>query len=150
MESDFLRLIAKFDAIKGDELKKAQRKALKAVGKIVQDAIVARAPVRVDDTPSGNALAPGALKADIQVHVHIASDAKAATDISSVTIEPGKATAHVALWVERGHANPKAKKGLTTTPAYPFIRPAQDSVEQAAVTEYETIVTAEIERVMNA
>ncbi len=99
MEADFAALIARFDRANGDGLKQAQRKALSAVGQIVKTAIVAAAPVRVDDTPSGTALQPGALKADIKARVHIATDAKAATDSSRVTIGPGKATAHVANWV---------------------------------------------------
>jgi HK97 gp10 family phage protein len=149
MDNDFASLLAKMDAVKGAALKKAQRKALRAVGDIVKTAIVERAPERVSDTPSGTALAPGALKADIRVRVHIATDEKTATDTSRVTIGPGKATAHVARWVENGHANPKADKGRKNTPAHPFIRPAADAVQQKTIDEYESIMTTEIQKVMN-
>jgi HK97 gp10 family phage protein len=150
MDNEFANLIAKMDGVKGEQLKKAQRKALRAVGDIVKTAIVEHAPERVSDTPSGTALAPGALKADIRARVHIAADEKMATDTSRVTIGPGKATAHVARWVENGHANSKAVKGAKNTPAHPFIRPAADAVKQTTIDEYEAIMTAEIQKVMNA
>jgi HK97 gp10 family phage protein len=151
MEADFATIIAKLDAANGEGLKRAQRKALKAVGQIVQEAIVAAAPVRVDDTPSGTALKPGALKDDIKARVHIATDEKVATDNSRVTIGPGKATAYVANWIENGHANPKAKsaKAKKNTPAYPFVRKAADSVQQKAQAEYEAVMKAEIAKVMD-
>jgi HK97 gp10 family phage protein len=150
MEADFAALIAKFDKINGEGLKQAERKALKVVGKLVQDAIVAKAPVRTDGTPAGNALKPGALKADIKARVHISSDAKAAQgDTSYVSIGPGKATSHVARWVENGHANPKAVKGAKTTPAHPFVRPAADATKQASIDTYEAIMTAEIAKELN-
>ena len=149
MESDFATLIAKFDRINGEGLKTAQRKALKAVGKIVQEAIVAKAPVRTDGTPAGTALKPGELKADIKARVHISTDVKAATDTSCVIIGPGKKTAHVARWVENGHINTKAVKGAKNTPSHPFIRPAYDATKQTVLDEYEAIMTAEIAKEMN-
>ena len=149
MEADFANLIAKFDRINGEGLKAAQRKALKAVGKTVQETIIAKAPVRTDGTPAGNALKPGELKADIKARVHIATDAKAATDTSYVTIGPGKKTAHVARFVENGHVNTKAVRGAKNTPAHPFIRPAADATRQTVLDEYEAIMTAEISKEMN-
>lgn len=149
MDKDFADLIAKLDAVNGEALKQAQRKALKRVGEIVKTAIVERAPERTEATPGSNALPPGALKADIRATVHISRDEKAATDTSRVTIGPGKKTAHVARWVENGHANPRARKGKKNTPAHPFVRPAADASERQALEEYEAIMTAEITKVMN-
>lgn len=152
MTDGFDLLQAKLTALTGDALARAERKALRAVGKLVKDAIVERAPEQVGDTPGGD-LAPGALKADIRAVVHIASDVKAATDVSRVTIGPGKDTAHIARFVEDGHAN--ARYGGTNrhtspnTPAHPFVRPAADATREAAVDLYASVMTEEVQKAMN-
>ena len=163
MDDGFAELLSKLESLKGDGKAKAERKALRAVGALVQAAIVEAAPVRVQ-TPSGTALAPGALKADIRVRVHIAADANAASDISRVTIGPGKDTAHVAQWVETGHESVHGgysrddgnggrrgpgKVDGKRVDAHPFIRPAADAVEQKAIDTYTTVMTDEIKKAMH-
>lgn len=148
MDQAFNDLLEKMDRLKGDALKQANRKALRQVGTLYQQAIQERAPVR-SEGHAGNALPPGALKDDVRVYVHIADDAKADTDTSRVTIGPGKKTAHVAKWIEEGHENPKAQKGLKRTPAHPYIRPAADATEQKAIETYQAVMTAELQQVMN-
>lgn len=147
MQDGYAELAAKLQSIAGEGRVAAERKALKAVGQLVQAAIVARAPVQ--STTGHGDLAPGELKADIKARVHIANDEKAATDFSRVTVGPTKKTAYVANFVENGHANPKAQKGLKNTPAHPFIRPAADSTKQEATELYTEILTEEIQKVMN-
>ncbi|AEU36180.1 HK97-gp10 family putative phage morphogenesis protein [Granulicella mallensis] len=149
MPNEFSDLIAKLDALKGDALKKAERKALTEVGQIVKTAIVERTPVQ-----SGVAeglLKPGELAANIKAAVHIASDKSTTTgDVSSVTIGPGTAvTRSVANWVENGHANARATKGKKTTDPHPFIRPAQDATQQQAIDAYAATMTAEVTKALN-
>lgn len=148
MEADLKALIAKLDALNGKKLKNIQAKALRQVGVIVKDAIIARTPVRVD-APSGNALPVGALKADIKALVHIAKDENAG-DPSTVTIGPSKKTAYVARWIEYGHEIPRAHKpnARKNVPPRPFIRPAFDSVKSQAIETYETIMREEIAKAM--
>lgn len=132
----------------GDEkrVKKIIRKALRAGGTVMQAAIEERAPER-PELPSGTALPPGALRADINMVA--TTDEAGATALS---VGPGKYTKHVASWVEYGHMmvvggrrslkNGKVSgKGrlttvngteLTQVPAHPFIRPAYEASREAA------------------
>lgn len=146
MEADFQNLLNKLNNLKGEGRQKAERKALKAVGSLIQEAIVARAPVQ-SGTPHGD-LAPGELKADIKVRVHISKDEDAGLDSSSVSIGPGSKTSHIARFVENGHANPKATKGKKNTPAHPFIRVALDATREKAIDLYESVITEEINKAM--
>ena len=59
----FNPLLKKFEVLKGPALRRAERRALRAVGEVFVAAIVAQAPERVDDVPAGEALAKGELKA---------------------------------------------------------------------------------------
>lgn len=146
MDDGFSALIAKLDAVKGDALKKAQRKALKRVGEIVKAAIVPVTPVQAG-VPEG-LLAPGQLKASITARVHVATDERTTTgDGDRVSIGPNtKLTRDVANFVENGHAGPKTSSKRTKP--HPFIRPAFDSVEQAAVDAYAETMQAEITKAL--
>jgi HK97 gp10 family phage protein len=139
---DLQALKNKLDALDGELLQAAERKALKAVGDLIQEAIVAKAPERTDDE-TGGLLAPGELKASIKSHVHVAADAGTLSGkTSNVVIAPSGPAYPVARWVEYGHANRPGSK-RPNTPAHPFIRNAFDEVQQAAVDLYaETMATA--------
>jgi hypothetical protein len=81
------------DLGQGPAIEKVERRAMRAGGRIVQQAITDAAPVR-PDLPSGTALPPGALKADILLSVVKESDGS----ITAI-IRPGKLTLHVARWL---------------------------------------------------
>ena len=148
MPNEFSALIAKLDAVKGDALKQAERKALTEVGQIVKTAIVERTRVQ-SGVPEG-ILKPGELAASIKATVHIASDeATTKGDVSRVTIGPNsQATRSVANWIENGHVNARATTGEKNTPPYPFIRPAQDATQQQAVDAYAATMTAEVTKAL--
>lgn len=148
MPNEFSDLIAKLDSLKGDALKKAERKALTEVGEIVQTAIVER--TRIHSGVAEGILAPGELAASIKATVHIATDLSTTKgDVSRVMIGPSTAaTRSVANWLENGHANPRATKGNKNTPAYPFIRPAQDATQQQAIDTYAATMTAEVTKAL--
>ena len=117
-----------------------------AAGQVVQAAITEAAPVR-PVLPSGTALPPGALKADIELHVVKERDGSV-----SAYIEPGRYTRHAARWVEYGHRlvrGGRLKKGgahIGDVPAYPFIRPAFEASEGAALAAAEESVALELSK----
>lgn len=90
-------LKAKFDQLGTTKAEKCIRTALKAGAEIEKAAIEERAPER-PDLPSGTALPPGALKADITVQVKRSDQGNLAA-----IVQPGELTFHVARWVEEGH-----------------------------------------------
>jgi HK97 gp10 family phage protein len=128
-------------------VKKIVRKALKKGAKIEQAAMRARAPER-PDLPSGTALPPGALKADITIGNTTDGENLA------VIVGPGKYTRHAAGWVEYGHqmvvgGRRSVKNGkvtgkghlvtvngttLSVVPAHPWIRPAYEESATAVTT----------------
>ncbi len=127
------------------------RRAMRAGGRVMQAAISEAAPMR-PVLPSGTALPPGALKADIELHVSKERDGS-----FSAYIEPGKYTRHVAAWVEYGHRLVaggrlfnfrKRGKGQITgeVPAHPFIRSAYEATEAAALAATEESIGIEMER----
>ena len=107
------------------------RKALRKGAMIERDAVADAAPVR-PVLPSGTALPPGALAADITVTVNKRTDGSFVA-----TVKPGKYTQFAATMVEYGHRmvtggySKKTKNGKTRgpgqevgmVPAHPFLRP---------------------------
>jgi hypothetical protein len=132
------------------------RKALRAGGEIVQAAISERAPVRTKGLGgnSGNPaydLPPGALKSDIRVNVTKDKESNS----FAVYIEPGKYTKFVATLQEYGHNMVvggrlfnwrKRGKGkhVGFVEGKPFVRPAWDESEAAAIAAIEESITADI------
>jgi Bacteriophage HK97-gp10, putative tail-component len=132
------------------------RKALRVGGEVVQAAIIERAPVRTEGLGgnSGNPaydLPPGALKSDIEVHVTKDKE----TNSFAVYIEPGKYTKFVATMVEYGHNmvkggrlfnwNKRGKgKHLGFVEAKPFVRPAWEESQAAAIAAVEETIGTEI------
>jgi len=148
MANEYQDLLTKLNSLSGDVLHQAERTALNEVGKLVQEAIVTLTPVQ-SGVPEG-ILAPGQLAASIKARVHIAQDTQVLSgDVSRVTIGPTtQVCKDVANWIENGHVNARAKTGEKHTEANPFIRTAQDETEEAAVTTYESIMTAAVQAAM--
>jgi HK97 gp10 family phage protein len=129
--------LPQFDAammeLAGAGFDRAARKAVRAGGKIIQEAITEAAPVRTSGS-SGDALPEGALKSDIELHV-----AKEKDGSFSAYIEPGKYSIRVARWVEYGHTEKRGKKVTGQVPTHAFFRPAFDASEgEAEATTLET------------
>lgn len=122
------------------------RRAMREAGRVVQAAVTEAAPVR-PALPSGTALPPGALKADIELHV-----AKERDGSISAYIEPGKYTIYAARLVEYGHemivGGRKNKGGVSKgqVPPHPFFRPAYEESVDAAMTAAEETLGAEIQK----
>lgn len=143
------------------EAKKCIRKALKAGGKVMQEAILERTPVR-PELPSSTALPPGALANDIVVKNTVEGDNLA------VAVGPGSHTAYAARLVEYGHRsvsggisrkdeNGKYRgKGTEAAsvngvsggqvPAHPFIRTAYEASREPATDAIVTTLASEIEK----
>lgn len=153
MDKAFSDLAAQLHQLGGDVMRKAQRKGLKKVGEIFQEAIVAAAPEKTD---RGGLLKPGELKASIKPRVHIASDEGITSgDTSRVVIGPvGHEAQLVANWVENGHkARPSNKtknrrQRREFVPAHPFVRPAYDATVAAAEAAYIESVTEDLQKAM--
>jgi hypothetical protein len=149
--NEFQGVIDQLNQLDGDQMRQIQRKALRKVGEIVQTAVVAHAPEKAEG--DGGLLAPGELKASIKARVHIASDEGIASgDSSRVAIGPvGNDAQLVANWVENGHVARRGKKKEGPprfVPAYPFVRPAFDETQQAAIDAYTESVTADVQEAM--
>lgn len=133
--NDLQDVIRQLEELKTGTLAKAQRKALRAVGELVQAALVEASPVSVEPNPGG-LLQPGELKASWVARVHIATDeSRLNSDISNVVIKPKGAAEPVAGWVEYGH-----KSGSKHTPAHPFIRPVYDAIQSQAEELYGSVM----------
>lgn len=112
------------------------RKALRAGGRVIEDAMVERAPMMLEEkTPGSDSLEPGALKDGIRVAIIEGENGLEAL------IGPNSKVSHVARFVEYGHrqvsggylkllGNGKSRgtgaAGIDV-PAYPFLRPAFES-----------------------
>lgn len=134
-------LDAKLSEMSTEMSTKIVRKALRAGGKVMQEAIAEAAPVKADTARGGTSLPPGTLKSDIIVTLGRDDEGSPAAIVG-----PGKYTAHVANFVEYGHRqvtggysnikNGKASgpgKSTGQVPAYPFIRPAYEATREASV-----------------
>ena len=131
-------LNAKLAGIPG-AYEKVARKALRKSAEIVQKTIQGRAPIR-PPLPSGTALPPGALAADI----NIGSVRKIGPEAFQIRVAPGKYTNHIARMVEYGHRQvrggrndirgkgPQKGAHIGDVPAHPFIRPGYEASEALA------------------
>lgn len=135
----------KLSQLKDKQGQKIIRDGLKAGGKVFQSAIAARAPER-PDLPAGDAMPPGALKQDVEVHIGRDDDG-----LPAAIVSPGRFTWRAAMWVEYGHRlvrggysrlirtgrNAGKYRGrgseTGTVPEHPFIRPAYEAVREEAV-----------------
>jgi HK97 gp10 family phage protein len=111
------------------------QKAVRAGGKVIQEAMIERTPENIERNAGSDSLEPGAVKADIKVRFPGQENVLEAT----ATIGPGGKTSHVARWVEYGHRmvsggqsklgpdgklRGPGKAAEKDVPAYPFLRPA--------------------------
>jgi HK97 gp10 family phage protein len=144
MPDDFQALRAKLDALKRNAVVAAERKALRATGEVIRDAIVEVCPAQAGK-PEG-LLEVNELKESFRSYVRIASDQAAAQGKEdTVVVQPNtQVCKDVALWVERGHAGPTPDSKRTKPKA--FIRPAQDAIEQKAIDTYASVMTEEIQK----
>jgi hypothetical protein len=90
-------LVAKLEKARVDMAGPEMKKALRAGGKVIQQAMIERAPMLDGKTPGSDSLEPGALKSHITVSVP-ASD----NPIEAI-IGPNSKVAYVARFVEYGH-----------------------------------------------
>ena len=146
----FNPLLQKLAALRGDTLRRAERRALRAVGDVFVEAIQAQAPERTDDFPAGEALAKGELKASINARVSVPTDEKVLDGRSArVRIGPNKKTWLVAERVENGHETRGSKKNAPRrTAANPFVRRAFDETEAKGIETYEAVITKAIQKAM--
>lgn len=122
--------------------------AMTAGGQVLLEALQEVAPER-PDLPSGTALPVGALAADLQTR----SSKQADGTIVNRT-GPGKATRHVAGWVEYGHEQAgfaRSEKRLIGghlegkfVPAHPWIRIAYETTIDEAVSVVGFVLQEEI------
>jgi len=142
--NDIQELRNRLDKLKHDAFVAAERKALRATGKVILEAVTEVCPIQAGE-PEG-LLKPGELKASFRAYVHIVNDIGIAEGkADDVTVTPSTTVCkNVAHWVERGHAGrtPDSKR----TKPHPFIRPAQDSIEAQAKETYTAVMTEEIKK----
>lgn len=136
-------LEALFAQFAGPIADKAMVDGVTAGAEMFQEAITDAAPVRTDDGPSGTALPPGKLKSEIQIRL-----AKLRNGTVATFIEPSKDVRHVARWQEYGHrivhGGRLGKSGGGKQTGFvlprPFVRPAFESVESAALDKVEQVI----------
>jgi hypothetical protein len=145
---DLEALKARLDAVNNVALRRAERKALTAVGDKYLLAIGVRAPVKAKDEKGGD-LAPGALREGFRAHVHVPTDARP-SEVPRVIVAPTPEVYYVARFVEDGHALVKKGREIGHVPAYPFVRPAADAAEEEAMEIYTSTMTEAIQEAMNA
>lgn len=127
------------------------KRAVRAGGKVIRDAMIEHTPVLIEKNAGSDALDPGAVRADIKVRFPAEQNQYEATAL----IGPGEKTSHVARWVEYGHrmvtggqskvlpggkTRGRGKVAEVDVPAYPFLRPAwEESVAVAQAAEVESL-----------
>lgn len=150
MASEYDDLLNTLQALPGETRKKALRKSLGAMGKVVEAAIKVRAPFQAGEYAGGK-LKPGELSQGFKTNVHIAKDANATTDQDYVEIGPNKNVDFVARFVEDGHATrPRTKESkrprVDRVQPHPFVRPAFDATKDEALAVLEETMAAEIQK----
>jgi Bacteriophage HK97-gp10, putative tail-component len=131
----------KLNALKGKTANRLIHDAVMEGGKVLQAEERMRAPVRATGQ-HGNALPPGALRADIELVFGITEER-----LPAAIIKPGKYTKHVARWLEYGHrlvrggyskvmpngrVRGPGRASSTGVQPYPFIRPAFETARTPA------------------
>lgn len=144
MPDDFDNLRKRLQSLANDKRIAAERKALRATGKVIAEEVKLACPVQAD-TAEG-LLAPGQLVESITTYVRIVNDAKASDGAEdTVTVMPNsKVTRDVARWLEYGHAGrtPDAKR----TRPHPFLRPAEAACKEDAINTYSTVMAEELQK----
>ncbi len=147
---DFQRIRNALETLTDKQMERIVVKALRAGGKIIQEAVAAAAPENDEwpQTENTTMLPQGALKRDISMRV-IHAGIK-----STALIQPGELTRRVARWVEYGHRMVRggfsrvrkdgsvSGKGVVggVVEAHPFIRPAYEAVKREAEAETKRVL----------
>lgn len=127
----------------GETADRIQRAALNAAGAVIVGTLRTVTPERTDEV-YGKSLPAGALKRAVRKRVRLPKDGQA----PEVDVDFGKLT-YIAHIVDIGHVNANAKGGVKHTPAYPFIRGAEDSSRADAADAYLATMQAEIDEEMS-
>lgn len=160
--SGFEELAKQFDGLAQELRDELIAKATLEAARAVETELLARTPINTTAYNEGSdALSPGELLADISVR-----PLEALPGNTTFAVGPSKKTAHVAKWVEYGHAmvtggRRSVKNGritgpgrlttvngtkITQVPAYPFLRPAQSASEGEALAAFEAVLKEAIEK----
>lgn len=153
--SGLKELQAKLEQLKTQDAERIIRKAVRDGAMVEREAIFERAPERLPQR-TRTALPIGALARDIVIRSQ-----KDSSDQASALVTFGKATAHVARWVEYGHRLVRggqakfdksgrhirgAGRHVGDVPPHPFIRPAFEESRQRVVEAIVDGVRTRIER----
>jgi HK97 gp10 family phage protein len=144
-ETGLKEMVEKMEAIRRYVQNEGRKAALRAGGRVVKAAMVERTPVLIEKAAGSNSLEPGTVKASIKVRVkQNGNDAICLIGPLSAKDEVGRA----AYLVEYGHRMVTGGKshlnaagvfeGSGTAqekdvPAYPFLRPAWEESNAAAL-----------------
>lgn len=159
-DTEFSALIEQLHSLQGDVLRGIERKSLTEVGKEIQVALVAAAPIQAK---SQGILEPGELKASIRPSVKIATDQKIqetgrgsyvvvrpiakARKMSAGEYSGIKGPYSVAGWLEEGHAGPTPESA--STPPHPFVQEAVEAIQDKVTEMFATTMEKEIKAVLN-
>lgn len=128
----------------GEQADKIQRKALRAAANVILPAMLAATPVRTDNVDGrGTSLPLGTLKKSVRARVSVPKNGNAAKAV----VDFGKYS-HVANFVDGGHINPTAKRGLKHTPGTGFVRKVQDVTRDRANAAYLLTLQTEIDKAL--
>lgn len=119
-----------------------QTDALQAAASVIKPALIAATPVRTK-VGGKDALPPGKLKKSVRSRIRLPKNGQAA----SATVDFGKYS-YIANFVDGGHVNPTAKKGLKHTPANPFVRTTAAATADKAEDAYLATLEAGIDAVI--
>jgi hypothetical protein len=149
MDDDFAKLHEMLLGLRGDKMRKIQRKALQRAGDLMAEEIRMRAPIKPEG--AGGVMERGELIQRIKARVSAPDDeGVVAGKATRVVIGPkGKSSKLVTSDVEYGHTKRKStgtKGPAGFTSAHPFIRPAFDTKKDAMVEEYRAVVAEEIKK----
>lgn len=142
-------LVQRIEASRAEMAGPAMRKALRAGARVIERAMVERAPHLDEHQPGSDALPPNALKEGIRVAMTTEEG------MPEALIGPDGKTAHVSRWVEYGHRQVHGgelkllgdgrTRGTGTAgedvPPYPFLRPAFE----ASLGEAEEVIAASLQ-----
>jgi HK97 gp10 family phage protein len=153
--SEMTNITSGLERIRLQMKEQGRKKAVRAGAKVIQKAMIENAPIIKPGTAGSSSLAPGALKSDIRI-ASIDDDGD-----PGALIGPGTKTEHVARWVEYGHrmvsggqshiladgkAHGPGKAAEKDVPGYPFLRPAFEGSEAAALDAVSVTLEEELEK----
>lgn len=153
--SEMTGLTTGLDRIRLQMKEQGRKKAVRAGAAVIRKAMVENTPVLAGTNVGSDSLKPGAMKNDIRVAMIDEEGDPAAL------IGPGKKTAHVAGWVEYGHrmvsggqskvldsgkTRGPGKASEVDVPSHPFLRPAFESSEAAALDAVSVTLAEELNK----